>query len=84
MNGDGVRDPGDNRLPRWTVFLDMNGNGVLDDGERSTAADGSGNYSFTGLIDGTYTVAASLAGGWTQTGPAPSRWSLTGRRSPRT
>ncbi len=70
MNGDGVRDPGDNSLPRWTVFLDMNVNGVLDDGERSTESNRSGDYSFTGMIDGTYTVAASLAGGWTQTDPA--------------
>ena len=53
MDGNGVRDldpetgaftdPG---LANWTVFLDANGNTLLDTGEVSTLTDSAGNYRF--------------------------------------
>ena len=30
LNGDGVKDPGEPGLQGWTIFLDENGNGLLD------------------------------------------------------
>jgi hypothetical protein len=45
-----------------TVYIDANNNGQLDSGETSTTTDGSGNYSFTGLTAGTYSIAAVPAG----------------------
>ncbi len=39
-----------------TVYLDTNNDGVLDAGEISATSDGSGNYSFTSLPNGTFAV----------------------------
>ena len=37
----------------------------------STTADGSGNYTISGLANGSYTISASLTG-WSFTGPTPA------------
>ncbi len=60
-------DPG---LPGVTIFLDDNGNNQRDEGERFTTTDANGNYTFSGLLPGTYTVAEELQPGWEQTAPA--------------
>ena len=57
-------------LADWTIYLDTNRNGTLDEGELSTVTDGNGNYTFTGLVPGTYAVAEVLQLGWRQTSPA--------------
>jgi len=70
LDGDGVKDGGESGLEDWTIFLDQNANGVLDNGETSTQTDAQGNYSFTGLeplIE--YHVAEVQQNGWTQTFP---------------
>jgi hypothetical protein len=66
VNADGLRDPGERGLSGITVFLDTNTNGLLDPGEPSTvtqvdyfftpAIDETGNYSFTHLGRGNYSV----------------------------
>src|SRR5205085_5356413 len=56
VNGNGVKEAGDNALPGWVIYLDGNGNNTLDAGEAQTTTDGSGNYTFTGLGPGTYHV----------------------------
>ena len=56
----------------WTVYLDDNGNGVLDPGEPSTLTDVDGHYSFVGLDPGTYRVAQVVPAGWEQSGPEPT------------
>ena len=63
-----------------TVFNDTNGNGVLDAGEPgmsnvnvqitgggSTSTDLNGNYSFTGLQSGTYTITETVPTGFVPT-----------------
>jgi hypothetical protein len=55
-----------------TVYLDQNHNGILDNGDLSTATDANGNYSFTGLSAGSYTVAQVPPAALMQTTPAPS------------
>ena len=65
-NNNGVRDAGERGLAGVTVFLDTNTNGLLDPGEPSTvtqldffftpAVDETGNYSFTHLGRGNYSV----------------------------
>ena len=67
--GNGVFDPGESKLPGWTVFIDANANKILDLGETSTVTDGSGNYSFTGLLAGTYSICEVMQNGWAQTYP---------------
>jgi parallel beta-helix repeat protein len=55
---------GDNfPLEGQVVFIDANHNGVFDDGERFTVTNAKGEYSFTGLPAGTYTVLPLLERG---------------------
>ena len=56
VNGDGLRQSGDNPVSGWTVYLDANDNGVLDSGESSQTTDASGTYSFDQLALGGYRV----------------------------
>ncbi len=68
-NRNGNRDNGDTGLPASTVFLDTNNNAVLDGGERSLLSDNNGNYNFTNLAPGTYTVRVKSKTGFTQSTP---------------
>ena len=56
LDGDGVWDkegPGaEPGLPGVTVFLDLDQDGRLDEGEPSTVTAADGSYSFTGLAPG--------------------------------
>ena len=68
-----------------TVYNDANGNGSLDSGETGIAGvsvtrsgsatalttDASGNYSFTGLLAGEYTVDYAVPSGYANTGTKP-------------
>ena len=69
INGDGVQDANEPGLEGWTIYLDDNQNGQLDASETSTTTDVNGEYRFTGLGAGTYTVAEVLQNGWEQTYP---------------
>jgi Ca2+-binding RTX toxin-like protein len=70
-NGNSERDENEPALPGWTIYLDLNNNGQLDEGEPSVVTDEGGNYWFTDLLPGTYTVAEVLQPGWEQTFPSP-------------
>ncbi len=77
-DGDGLWDRGETTLPGWTVYLDNNGNGRLDSGERSTKTNSLGAYSF-GFLDKTrqtHRVALLPRSGWKQTS-FPSRHTVT-------
>ncbi len=67
---DGVWDTDESGLPGWTIFLDANDNGVLNDGEASTTTGVNGVYSFAGLAPGTYVVREVLQANWAQSFPA--------------
>ncbi|MBD2281359.1 CARDB domain-containing protein, partial [Aphanizomenon flos-aquae] len=69
IDGDGVKDAGESGLKDWIIYLDSNTNGQLDNGETFTTTDASGNYSFTNLRPGIYTVAEVQQPGWKQTFP---------------
>jgi subtilisin family serine protease/subtilisin-like proprotein convertase family protein/uncharacterized protein (DUF2141 family) len=69
VNGDGVQNPDESGLAGWTIYLDANQNGNLDDGEVSAVTGDSGEYSFTDLDAGSYTVAEVPQNGWVQTYP---------------
>ena len=66
VNHNGVRDAGERGLSGVTVYLDLNNNSVADPGEPVTASiadyyftpavDETGDYSFTHLGHGTYTI----------------------------
>ncbi len=65
LNGNGINDaePG---LVGWTITLTNESGGVV-----TNVTDTNGNYNFTGLADGNYTVGEVLQVGWTQTAPQP-------------
>ncbi|MCZ7393613.1 MAG: SpaA isopeptide-forming pilin-related protein [Candidatus Methanoperedens sp.] len=67
LNANGTKDIGEPGLANWTITLtNQTGNTV------NIVTDANGNYSFTNLSDGNYTVGEILKPGWIQTAPAVS------------
>ncbi len=71
LNADGVRAADavtgtftDPALVGWTVFLDLNGNGVKDAAESAALTDATGGYRFTDLQVGDYDMVVVLPTGW--------------------
>ncbi len=90
MDGNGLRDANgvDNLtgtaddevgMAGWTIFLDQDGDGVLDADERSAVTDAEGRYSFSVTPDAdpsdpdndAYVVREVQQTGWIQTTPNP-------------
>ena len=55
-NGNGVQDNGEGPAVGQELFIDLNNNGTLDPGDPTATTDSNGDYEFTGLAAGTYTV----------------------------
>lgn len=68
-NGNGQEDTGEPALSGWTIFLDANNNGALDQGERSGTTDSGGNVTFANLTPGTYRVCEVPQSGWITSDP---------------
>ena len=68
VNGNGLREPGDDGLNNWDVFVDYNGNGSRDGGEPSGKTNIDGEALLSGVNPGTWDVREVLPGGWT---PSP-------------
>lgn len=62
-NGNGTQDSGEAGIAGWTVSLN---NGL------TTTTDANGQYEFTDLTAGTYTVSEQQVAGWSQTAPSTS------------
>ena len=56
FNGNGFRDAGEPGIDNFTIFLDLNNNGALEDNEPRSITDANGNYFFSGLPSGVYVV----------------------------
>ncbi|MFN9384180.1 MAG: SdrD B-like domain-containing protein [Pirellulaceae bacterium] len=69
LNGNGVREVGDNGLAGWTIFIDANGNGVLDTGESQSTTTASGAYSFSSVNPGSITLKVVQQAAWRATSP---------------
>ena len=58
FNGDGVQNADEPGLAGWTIYLDANRNGELNEGETFVITDAKGNYVFEDLaVPQTYIVA---------------------------
>lgn len=64
------QDVGEPGLSDWTIYLDLNNNGILNAGEPSTLTDATGHYAFNNLTPATYIVREVLRTGWVQTAPS--------------
>ncbi len=61
----GTNEPG---LANWTIVLKNSTTGAI---VATNKTDSNGNYKFTNLSPGNYTVEEVLKSGWEQTGPKP-------------
>jgi len=84
LDGNEDRDLGEPGLAGWTLFLDLNGDGLLglddygwpephtrtmEDDLSTPDVDETGFYGFPGLLPGEYTVVEVVQTGWTQIVP---------------
>ncbi|HMD14332.1 MAG TPA: SdrD B-like domain-containing protein, partial [Bacteroidota bacterium] len=68
LNGNGFQDSSETGLSGWTITVNGStyfGSSVLN----SATTDGNGNYSFSGLWPGHYTVSEVFRSNWRQTQP---------------
>ena len=66
LNGNGSLDGGEPGLAGWTVELLNSANSVVD----TTTTASSGDFTFTGIAPGSYTLEEVLQSGYVQTAPA--------------
>jgi uncharacterized repeat protein (TIGR01451 family) len=78
-DADATRDGGDGGLGGRLVYIDVNTNGTYDATEPTRTTDGSGDYAFTGLAPGTFTVRAAPEPGWVCTDCAATRTLSSGQ-----
>jgi len=72
VDGNDVLDSTDVGLRGRTVYLDLNNNGQLDNGEPRTVTAARGAYSISGLYAGEYVIREILPPGWDYAGNAAS------------
>ncbi len=69
INQDGQKQTTEPGLSNRTVYLDLNTNGLLDNGEPSVLTDSAGGYTFNNMPAGSYVVATTAFAGWKLTTP---------------
>lgn len=70
QNNNGIKDPGEQVLSGWQINL--SGVGI----SQSSTTDANGNYLFTGLSAGTYTISETAQPGWVA-GPTGAQHTIT-------
>jgi len=76
-NNDGLINGTDAGIRGVMVFIDLDGNGLFNAAvDKSALTDATGNFKFTGLRGGTYSVYQIVPSGWSQTSPATSGQSV--------
>lgn len=78
VNGNGIKDPSEQGISGWTITLDKNADGSVD---QTTTTDAAGNYSFTNLDLATYKVREVAQSGYSQTSVDPSDITLASGQS---
>ena len=78
LDADGLaREEGESGLEGWTIFVDYDGNGVLDIGEPSAVTGEDGSYTITGITPGTWHVREVPQEGWINSFPEEGSYLLT-------
>jgi len=78
LNSNATVDTGEPGLAGWTIFIDANGNGIIEPTEPTTVTNATGGYAFANIPPGNYNVLEVQQPGWVQTTPNPGTISLTG------
>ena len=68
LNNNGSWDEGEPALSGWTIFIDENRNGILDSGEQQTITNAFGEYLFSNLPTGSYSLREVEPSGWLTSG----------------
>lgn len=63
-------------LQGWVVYLDADESNTLNGEEISTTSDSNGNYEFSGLVAGCYTVREVLQSSWSETEPSDGEYTV--------
>lgn len=66
-NADRVKDSIEDGLARWRVIVDLNNNGLWDEGDISKETNESGGYRLSLLTNGTFSVMVKQVEGYRQT-----------------
>lgn len=69
LDGNGLQSVGEDPLPGWQVFVDLNGNGTLDSDDPNMVTDSAGAYSFSGIAYGNATSRDIVPATWASTNP---------------
>jgi hypothetical protein len=69
LDADGTRNADEPPLAGWTVFVDLNRDGVLDEGEPRMVTEAEGAFVFTGLGPSLVQVGEVSQDGWMRTTP---------------
>ena len=75
LDADGVRDPGEPGLSGFTITLTSTGAG--GPAPRTAVTDANGNFLFTGVTPGSYTLSETLRQGFSLTVPAANSIPVT-------
>ena len=70
LNGNGKLDTGEPGLAGWTIYLDTGNVGHYVQGDPTATTNANGNYVYTNLSPGAYTVGEVVQAGYQQTAPA--------------
>lgn len=76
-NGNAVRDANEPVLSDFVIFIDANGDGILNSGERNAKSNVNGGFSFSNLGPGSYSLREVKLSGWNQTTPNPAAIAMT-------
>lgn len=77
INNNSSRDPGEQGLANWQIYLDLNRNNRLDGVEPVTLTNLEGNYAFVNIPADTYLVREVQQPGFRQTTPDPGPVNVT-------
>jgi uncharacterized repeat protein (TIGR01451 family) len=73
-----LNDSFGNKLAGWTIFVDEDGDGILDAGEKNNTTDSDGHWRICGLLAGdSVNVTEVIKAGWVPLNPASGRQTIT-------
>ena len=77
LNGNGLFEGTEPGLEGWTLFVDLDSDGVLNGAEPQATTGTDGSYSILGVAPGTISIVEVVKSGWHVTAPLTEKRSLT-------